>query len=716
MARRYFWVMGLVILLTMASALPAWAVPGLLSFQGKLTDSVGDALNGTFSMTFRLFNVESDGSSIWDETQTVDVRDGIYSVQLGTLNPLNESYFGSASLYLEVVVEGETLSPRQLLTSAAFAMKSGDADTLDGLDSADLDQSAHATDTENPHSVTSAQIGAATNSDLSSHAADTSAHHNKITSFTELIDTATDAQIPNNITINYATSADNANFALAAGNADFLDNKDSSDFALKTHSHIATAITSGTLSNLRFSAYSDLVSEGYLDNTSGDVAQNNGFLQPNLNADKLDGLHATAFVDKSGDAMSGPLSVPSLQIDGMTVLRAENSIKKNTFLGLESGYSNTGNQNTFFGYRAGEDNLSGSRNIFVGSEAGSNNLTGHHNIFVGTSAGSTNTEGTFNTFVGDGAGSFATKGHFNVSVGQSAGYELKEGLNNTFVGAFAGHKGTGNYNTSIGYGAGSQNVSGNSNVFLGNEAGYSETGSDKLYVANSDTDTPLIYGEFDTQKLVFNGQAQVTQDLFIDGNVGIGTAAPATKLEVANLIRIGGSTWPTNGEGLELAYNPDLNRGYVQAYDRGSGGGWGELYLGDGNVGIGVGSLASGYKLTVIGSAAKTGGGEWSTYSDVRLKDVTGSYEYGLEQIVKIHPVKYRYKDGNGLGLASTEEYVGLIAQEVMEVIPEAVEENESGYLMVNGTPISYAMLNAIKELSAEVKRLKNRIEELERR
>ena len=96
------------------------------------------------------------------------------------------------------------------------------------------------------------------------------------------------------------------------------------------------------------------------------------------------------------------------------------------------------------------------------------------------------------------------------------------------------------------------------------------------------------------------------------------------------------------------------------------------------------------------------------------MKDIGERYENGLKEITKINPVKYRYKEDNALGLPSGKEYVGLIAQEVLEVIPQAVEQNKQGYLMINEGPINYAMLNAIKELKAEVEVLKKRIKELE--
>jgi len=192
------------------AASPALAVPSLINYQGKLTDAGGNPLDGTFSMTFRLYSVPSSGSPIWTETQSVFVADGIYSVELGSVNSFPSGLFDNAALYLEVVIGSETLSPRQQLISTAFSMKAGDAETLDGMDSTELDQSGHANDTGNPHSVTPAQIGAASSSDFISHEANDSAHHSKTTSFTEMTDQATDAQIPNDITISYAASAGNA--------------------------------------------------------------------------------------------------------------------------------------------------------------------------------------------------------------------------------------------------------------------------------------------------------------------------------------------------------------------------------------------------------------------------------------------------------------------------------------------------------------------------
>jgi Chaperone of endosialidase len=116
------------------------------------------------------------------------------------------------------------------------------------------------------------------------------------------------------------------------------------------------------------------------------------------------------------------------------------------------------------------------------------------------------------------------------------------------------------------------------------------------------------------------------------------------------------------------------------------------------NGSVGIGTYSPDNTLTVNGSADKPGGGSWGTYSDRRLKTLDGAFSAGLSQIMKINPVHYRYKEDNAMGIHDTSEHVGLVAQEVQKIIPEAVTENSKGYLLVNNDPIIWTMLNAIKE------------------
>jgi hypothetical protein len=115
---------------------------------------------------------------------------------------------------------------------------------------------------------------------------------------------------------------------------------------------------------------------------------------------------------------------------------------------------------------------------------------------------------------------------------------------------------------------------------------------------------------------------------------------------------------------------------------------------------VGIGTTGPDALLTVNGAADKPGGGSWSTFSDGRLKDVGVKFTDGLEALNEIQPVHYHYKADNPLNLPSQPEYVGVVAQQVQDAVPEAVQRNKDGYLVVNNDPIIWTMLNAIKELN----------------
>ena len=161
---------------------------------------------------------------------------------------------------------------------------------------------------------------------------------------------------------------------------------------------------------------------------------------------------------------------------------------------------------TSYGLDAG---TTGSANTFIGRAAGYYN-TGYYNTFLGDLAGYSNTTGNYNTFLGDSAGYFNTTGNFNTFLGDSAGYSNTTGNNNNFLGDYAGYYNTtGNYNTFLGDYAGYSNTTGYRNVFLGYQAGYNETGSDRLYIHNSDSTSPLIYGDFNGRTIQINGSLNI---------------------------------------------------------------------------------------------------------------------------------------------------------------------------------------------------------------
>jgi hypothetical protein len=121
---------GMVILLFAGLAL-AQSVPQLINYQGRLTDSSGQPIDGMREMRFRLLDADTLSAGVlWSETHSsVQVDKGIYHVILGSVNPLPPSAMSQADIFLEVRVEGEILRPRSQITSVPFAHKADQANT-----------------------------------------------------------------------------------------------------------------------------------------------------------------------------------------------------------------------------------------------------------------------------------------------------------------------------------------------------------------------------------------------------------------------------------------------------------------------------------------------------------------------------------------------------------------------------------------------------------
>ena len=159
-------------------SIPVGAVPDGYSYQGYLTDPAGSPINGTINITFSLYDDINAINANWSEIQSVEVSQGLFQVKLGLITPFPTDLFG-VPLWLGMQLGSDAeMNPRVALGSAPYAY---DADTLDGWDSSELDQSAHVSNTENPHNVTSAQIGALGIIELSIHSANPAAHHTQYT-------------------------------------------------------------------------------------------------------------------------------------------------------------------------------------------------------------------------------------------------------------------------------------------------------------------------------------------------------------------------------------------------------------------------------------------------------------------------------------------------------------------------------------------------------
>lgn len=108
------------------------AIPQEMHYQGRLTDDLGDPLQGSHTLTFRIFDVEFEGTELWSETETASLdANGVFAAVLGDGTPLDLPF--DVAYWLEVEVDGETISDRRDILTSAYAFRAEDADHLGGL-------------------------------------------------------------------------------------------------------------------------------------------------------------------------------------------------------------------------------------------------------------------------------------------------------------------------------------------------------------------------------------------------------------------------------------------------------------------------------------------------------------------------------------------------------------------------------------------------------
>jgi hypothetical protein len=200
-----------------------------------------------------------------------------------------------------------------------------------------------------------------------------------------------------------------------------------------------------------------------------------------------------------------------------------NTASENAFFGSFAGGSNTsGAQNAFFGKEAGRSNMTGGANAFFGWHAGLNS-NGGSNSFFGYQAGASNTTGGNNAFFGMNAGGNTTTGNNNSFFGVGTGNFNGSHSGNTFVGTNAGQTSLGDNNTAVGVSANITTFQAPSRATaLGANTFVNGTNSTAIG-ANAITgqDNAIVLGSI-------NGLNAATADV----NVGIGTPSPGFKLQV----------------------------------------------------------------------------------------------------------------------------------------------------------------------------------------
>jgi phage baseplate assembly protein gpV len=200
------------------------------------------------------------------------------------------------------------------------------------------------------------------------------------------------------------------------------------------------------------------------------------------------------------------------------------------YIGAQTAVNDDGdNMNTVIGNQALKDNLSGNSNTALGAAAAKENTSGSENVAIGLGALANNKTGDNNTALG-----FGANGFYN-----------SQGSNNVALGSRALLMNSGSENTAIGKGAGQNSFSsGSGNIFIGFEAGKEEEGSNKLYIENSSSTTPLIGGDFEADQVDING------DLNVNGNIKISGGNPGEG-KVLTSDENGNASWTEANNGAQ---------------------------------------------------------------------------------------------------------------------------------------------------------------------
>jgi hypothetical protein len=99
----------------------AWAVPLEISYSGHLSQGA-KPLTGNIAVTFAIYDAKTAGALLWEEHRAgINVSDGKFEAQLGSVAPLDSNVFIGAQRWFEITVQGTTLTPRLPIASVPYA-------------------------------------------------------------------------------------------------------------------------------------------------------------------------------------------------------------------------------------------------------------------------------------------------------------------------------------------------------------------------------------------------------------------------------------------------------------------------------------------------------------------------------------------------------------------------------------------------------------------
>ncbi|MEM6720866.1 MAG: hypothetical protein AAF611_16160 [Bacteroidota bacterium] len=269
---------------------------------------------------------------------------------------------------------------------------------------------------------------------------------------------------------------------------------------------------------------------------NGSIRINNSYTLPNA-----DGTAGQALVTDGSGVVSWSSASKLADNDGNTQIQVEEStnedlirfdIEGTEYFSMEKGRIQTSNTgfSVFIGENAGlNDDLVENENVAIGYKALETNVSAGSNTTVGAFSMNSFANGSSNTAMGIGTLQNLVNGNNNVAIGA--------GALSTTVGNAATTRGSNN--VAIGFRAGLNN-SGNGNVIIGYNADISGNESNRLIIDNTNTTTPLIYGEFNSDLIRINGRLETTGNVTTTGTTTTTGVTNTGSLKIGNTATLSG--------------------------------------------------------------------------------------------------------------------------------------------------------------------------------
>jgi len=359
-------------------------------------------------------------------------------------------------------------------------------------------------------------------------------------------------------------------------------------------------------------------------------------------------------------------------ISGLTVGKGGGTLSSNTAVGASAmAATATGQENSAFGNSALKAVTSGQYNTGIGYFALSANTSASSNTGIGDSALRFNTTGASNSALGESALNANTTGGYNVAIGASALVYNTTASNNTAVGYQALYNNTSSGSTAVGYQAGYSATAAAQMTAVGYQALKNATDQNTAFGDSAGLGNTSGYFNLYVGKAAGSNNGTGSYNCYI-GAYGVSASSSSVSNEMVISSGYGGGSTPGKG----------ASTGFINAN--------------------------TGYMYNGANTTA------WSTTSDRRLKKNIVDHTEGLDKVVQIKVRNFEYRTAeeiteldpkNVIGITGVQ--LGVIAQELAEVLPDCVKTESTGVMSVQTDNLTWHMVNAIKDLKAELDTVK---------